>query len=177
MQLLISSVEHLAEGALQIDRLGGGPDSGPALAADPALDRAEQARPPAGSGEDGEQEKGCGRLSVRSCNACNLEPPRRLAEEGVGRWRHRPAYVGNEELGHGEIERSLDDECRRASGDRLGREPVAVRLEAGDTEEEASGVGLPAVVDEGRDVDRRGAHRGRRADRVTQRLQLNGVGY
>ena len=62
----VTAVEHLAEAALEVDRLRRRPEGRTALAADPALDRAEQAGPPAARGEDRvEQERGRG-LPVRA---------------------------------------------------------------------------------------------------------------
>src|SRR5207253_1721323 len=55
----VAGVEHLAEGALEVDRLRGRADRGPAFASDAALDRAEQAGTTAGGCEDRiEQERG-----------------------------------------------------------------------------------------------------------------------
>ena len=51
----VPGVEHLAQEALDVDRLGGRPHRGAPLAADPVLDRAEETRAPAGRGEDGEE--------------------------------------------------------------------------------------------------------------------------
>src|SRR5207302_1245506 len=68
----VAGVEHLAESALDVDRLGGRTDRGAALASHAALDRAEQAGAAAGGGEDRvEQERGR-RLPVRAGDARDL---------------------------------------------------------------------------------------------------------
>ena len=62
----VAHVEHLPQCPLHVDRLRRRAQGGPPLAADAALDRAEQARPPSGGGEDREQ-RGSTSSSCRSC--------------------------------------------------------------------------------------------------------------
>ena len=98
----VAGVEHLAEGSLEVDRLRAScGTTGRALAADPRLDRAEQPRAAAGGVEDGMQQEGGRRLAVRPRDAGDLELPRRLAEERVGRDRHGGPRVGHDELRNG----------------------------------------------------------------------------
>ena len=61
---------------------------------------------------------------------------RRVAVEARGGGRHRGADVVDDDLGHAEAERALDDERDRAARDRVGGEVVAVAREARDAEEQ-----------------------------------------
>ena len=63
-------------------------------------------------------------------------------------------------LGDAEAQRPLDDQRHRATADRVGRELVTVAREAGDAEEQRSGLHGAVVVGQARDLD--GAGGGRR---------------
>ena len=121
----VPGVEHLAQEALDVDRLGGRPHRGAPLAADPVLDGAEETRAPAGRGKDGEEEERGRRLPVRPRDPGDLELARRVAEEGVGREGHRLAGVRDDELRHRQVERRA-----RRSVRRRRRRPPAVRSRA-----------------------------------------------
>ena len=170
----VAGVEHLPERALEVDRLGRRAHGRPALAADPRLDRADQAGLPAGGLEDGvEQERGR-RLAARAGHARDLQRLGRAAEELVGRDRHRLARAVDHELRHRQVERPLDHERDGAVLDRLRREVVAVRLQAGDAEEEAAGAGPPRVVGEVEHVDAaRPAHDVPWSERGPEALQVH----
>ena len=100
------------QGTLHVDRLGRRPQSGPPLAADTALDRPEQPRPAAGSGEDREQEEARRRLAVRSGDSRHHELSRRMVVELDGAGGHCGPRVDDDELRDGDVERPLDDERR-----------------------------------------------------------------
>ena len=121
----VARVEHLAQETLDVDRLGGRPDRGAPLAADPVLDGAEETGAPAGRGEDGEEEERRRRLPVRAGDADDLELARRVAEEGVGRESHRLAGILDDELRH----RQRRARARRSVRRRRRRWP-AVRSRA-----------------------------------------------
>ena len=96
----VAGVEHLAEQPLQVDRLRRRALHAAPLAADARLDRAEQARPPARRGENREEQERRRRLPVRAGDAGDLELLGRMAEELVGRGRHRGARIGDDDLRH-----------------------------------------------------------------------------
>src|SRR5581483_2487678 len=169
----VAGIEHLTEGPLQVDRLGGRPDDAATLAADARLDRPEQARPPAGGGEDGEEEERRGRLAARAGDADDLELARRLAEEDVRRRRHRGAGVADDDLRHVELERPLDDERDGAVLDRLLREVVPVRPLPGDAEEDVSPRDGPRVVGEIDHLDRRAPEHVHRLERYDEARQIH----
>src|SRR5204863_1653713 len=150
----VAGVEHLAEGALQIDRLGCRPDRWTSLAADAAFDRAEQPRTPPGRGQDRMEKEGGRRLPVRPRDAGNLELPRRFAEEDDGRLGHRPPGVRDDDLRDVELERPLDDERGRPPLHSVTRERVTVVALAGHAEEERPGPDGARVVGEVGDLDR-----------------------
>src|SRR5207244_13468484 len=74
----IVGVQHLVEGALEIDRLGCRANRRPALASDAALDRAEQAWLASGRGENRMEEERGRRLAVCAGHAGDLEATGRL---------------------------------------------------------------------------------------------------
>ena len=151
----VARVEHLAKEPLQVDRLGRRALDAAALAADARLDRADQAGPPAGRGEDREEQKRRRRLAVRPGYADDLRAPRvGSAEELVGRRRHRGARVGDDELRHVDVEPPLDDEGDRAALDRLACEIVPVGVRAADAEEQRAGADRARVVREIGHLDR-----------------------
>ena len=122
----VAGVEHLAEEALEIDRLRRRERRGAPLAAHLPLDRPDEAGPATRGFEDRAQQERRRRLPVRPRHARELELLRRLAEEHVGRDRHRLAHGRDEELRDVDVERSLDHDRGRAALDRLPREVVAV---------------------------------------------------
>ena len=135
----VAGVEHLAERALQVDRLRRRSRDRAPLASDPHLDGPEEARAPAGGREDRvDQERGR-RLPVRARDAGHLELPRRPTEEDVRREGHGAARVGDDELGHRQVERPLDEERDGAALDRVGGEVVAVGALAGTQTKSAPG--------------------------------------
>ena len=172
----VSGVEHLAQEALDVDRLGGRPHRGAPLAADPVLDGAEETRAPAGRGKDGEEEKRGRRLPVRSRDPGDLELARRVAEEGVGRKGHRLAGVRDDELRHRQVELALDDQCGGAVGDGLRCVVVPVRLHPGDADEESPRSHAPCVVGQVGDVDGGRVRGARGVHGVGQELEVDGAG-
>ena len=96
----VAGVEHLAERALEVDRLGRRADDRAHLAADAALHRAEQAGTLPILVEDRPEQVRGRRLSVRARDPRHGELLRRLAEEQVGRDRHRHARFVDDELRH-----------------------------------------------------------------------------
>ena len=150
----VAGVEHLAEGALEVDRLGRRADDRPPLAGHARLDRAEEARPAARRGEDRVDEVRGRRLTVRAGDADDVELVRRVAEEDVGRDGHGRAAVVDHELWHLRVYGPLDDERRGAGRDRLRRELVPVDVRAADAEEERTGRERARVVGQIRYVER-----------------------
>src|SRR5439155_21874730 len=148
----VAGVEHLAEGALDVDRLGGRTDRGTALAPDAALDRAEQPGTAAGGGKDRvEQERGR-RLPVRAGDARDLQLLARPAEELLGEGRHGAANIGDDELWDVEVDRALDDQRYGAVRDGVRSEVVPVGARARDAEEQRAGPGRAGVVGEVADL-------------------------
>ena len=122
----VARVEHLAECALEVDRLGRRAHGRAPLAADPELDRPDQARLPPRRFED-RVEQECGRrLPVRPGDACDLELLGRSSEELDRRRGHRLPRVRDDELRHARGHGVLDDERRRSGIDRALGELVPV---------------------------------------------------
>jgi hypothetical protein len=170
----VARFEHLAKGALEVDRLGRGAGDRAPLAAQAHLDRPQQPRAAAGGGQDRVEEKGGGRLPIRPGNGGDVELPGRMPEKGVGREGHRSPHVLDDELGNGQVELMLHEERGGATGDGVGREVVPVGPEPGDTGEESARADPPGVVrqvsDEGGSrID--GAHAARG---LAERLELDG---
>jgi hypothetical protein len=169
----VARVQHLPKGALEVDRLRGGADRRPPLAAHPALDRAEQPGPPVGRGKDCvEQERG-GRLAVRPGDAGHIELLRRAAEELVGSDGHRAAGVLDDELRHRELERTLDDERDRAVCDGVRREGMAVGARSPHAEVKTAGPRFLGVVDEVGDLHRHATDDVDGRERVDQELEVH----
>ena len=169
----VARVQHFAVRALEVDGLGRRADDRAPLAADPHLDRAEQAWTAAGGSEDRVEQERRRRLPVRPRHARDLELARRPAEEDVRRQRHRDARVRDDELRHVQVERALDDERHGAGGDRSGGEIVAVGPLARDADEERSRRDRPRVVGKVRDAHRRGVDRLDRADGPAEGLEID----
>ena len=170
----IPGVEHLAEGALQVDRLGRRPHDRPRLPSDPALDGAEQARAAAGGRQDRVQQVCRRRLAVRAGDAGDLELARRLPEEDVRGGGHRGARRQHDELRNLWLDRPLDDENGGAALDRLGGEVVSVRVLAGNAEERRAGGDGTRVVGEVPHLDGVGAAEDRlRCERGNEALELH----
>ena len=171
----VAGVEHLAERSLQVDRLRRRADDRPHLAADAALDGAEQPRAAAGRLEHGVEEERGRRLPARAGDAGDLELAGRLAEEDVGRRRHRRARRRDDELWDGRLDRTFDDEHGRAVLDRLRGEVVAVRALSGDGEERGAGRDGARVVGKVPHLDGVGAAENRlRCERGDEALELHG---
>jgi len=169
----ISGVEHLTEGALEVDCLRRRADRRPGIAPDPALDRAEQSRPAAGRCEDRVEEE-CGRcLAVRAGDAGDLELARRVLEEDNSGLSHRPSHVRHDKLGDVKLEHALDRERCRAAFHRFAGEGVAVVPFAGDAEEERSRPDGARVVGEVGDLDRSALHDVRWGERCDDALQVH----
>ena len=156
----VTRVEHVPEGALEVDGLRGRVPHRPPLASDPALDGAEQARPVSGRGEHRVEQEGGRGLPVRARDRSDGECRRRPAEEGVGGGCHRCSRIPDDELRRREIEATLDDQRDGAPGERFGGMVVAVRRAPANAEVERSRRYLTAV--EGEVVDR---HLGRAGGR------------
>ena len=171
----VARVEHLAEGALEVDCLRRRAHHRPALAADAALDRSEEPGPAAGGREDRVEKERCRRLAVRAGDARDLELPRRLVEERVRGDGHRGSRVVDDELRDGELERPLDDERDGAPSDGVGGEVVAVRTRPGDAEEERAGLDTPGGVREVADLGGCAGDHGARRERRDDALQLHRV--
>ena len=131
----VAGVEHLAERALEVDRLGRRADDRANLTADPALDRAEQAGTAPGGLEHRVEEEGGRGLAARAGDAGDLELARRLAEEDVGRGRHRGPGRRDDELRDVRLDGTLDDQDDGAVRHRLHGVVMTVRPLAGYGEE------------------------------------------
>ena len=134
----VAAVEHRAEVALQVDRLGRRARDRALAPADDRLDRAEQPALLAGGLEQRAHQVGRRRLAVGARDADDAQLARRVAEEARGERRHRRARRGDEHLRHAEPERALDDQRRRAARDRLRREVVPVAAESRATQKNSS---------------------------------------
>ena len=134
----IPCVEHLAEEALEVDRLRRREGRRAMLAADDPLDRPHEPRPSTGRLEHRVEQEHDRRLPIRPCDARDLELLRRLAEERVRSDGHRGPRVRHHELRHvaSELHRVLDDERARTPLDGGTRERVSVDATPGNAEEE-----------------------------------------
>ena len=169
----VAGVEHLSEGPLEVDGLGGRANRRPSRVPDSTLDRAEQAGPPPGRAKDRVEEKSGGRLSVRAGHACDLELPRWIVEEGDGRLRHRNPGVGHDELDDVELERSFNDQRDGAALHGIPGERMSVVPLAGDTEEKRAGLDGARVVGEVGDLDRSALDDVRWSERFDDALQVH----
>ncbi len=115
----VTRVEHVPEGALEVDGLRGRVAHRPPLASDPALDGAEQARPVSGRGEHRVEQEGGRGLPVRARDRSHGESRRRPAEEGVGGGCHRCARIAGRRAA---APRDRGD-ARRPAPRRPGRAP------------------------------------------------------
>ena len=172
----VAGVEHLAEQPLEVDRLGRRERRGRRSPPTSPLDRPEEAGLATRGIEDRVQQERGRRLPVRARDARDLELLRRLAEEDVGRDRHRLAHGRHDELRHVELERSLDDERGGAALDRLPGEVVPVDPLAADAEEERAGGDAPRVVGEVADLDRPAPGHLARRERPDQGIELHRAG-
>ena len=97
---LVAGVDHRAQRALQVGRLGRRQARGLASPADAALDRSDQAaRPLRGVQDRREQQRGRG-LAVGAGDADDVEVAARMPVERVGQSRHARARVGADDLRH-----------------------------------------------------------------------------
>ena len=136
----VAAVEHLGERGLQVDRLGRR-----ARERCPRGRRRRSSRSPAAP-----VRRPAASSSSRTRNAVVVLPfvpvmPTTssravgIAVQAGGGGRHRGADVVDEDLGHAEPERVLDDQRHGAARDRVGREVVAVAREAAHAEEQRAG--------------------------------------
>ena len=170
----VAGVEHLAEEALEVDRLGRRVRGGPGRASDDPLDGADEPGRAAGGGEHRAQQERGGRLPVRARHAGDLERARRLAEEDVGGDGHRGARVLDEELRHVELERPLDDEGGGAGRHRARREVVPVGTRSGNAEEHRAGRDAIGVVGEVGDLDGSAGAALARGEHARQVVEVHG---
>jgi hypothetical protein len=148
-----TSVQHLAKRPLQVDRLGSRSLHIALVAADHALDGAEQTGLQSGRFEQlADQERGGG-LAVGAGHAGDLQRRGRVGVERRGGGRHRLAHRWHEDLRHAEAQPALDDERDRAAPDRVGSVVMAVAREPRDTEKQGARFCGPVVVGEVSDLD------------------------
>ncbi len=142
----IAALEHRAEVALQVDRLGGRARDRPLASADDRLDGAQQRALLAARLQQLAQQV-CGRrLAVRASDARDAQLRRGVAVEARPQRRHRRARRVDAHLRHAQRQRPLDDERRRAVGDGLRRVVVPVAAKAAHAEEQlAAGHGAAVV--------------------------------
>ena len=149
----VAAVDHRAEHALQLDRVGGRELRRPLDSGDAVDDGAQKARPQAGRREDlGQQVSGRG-LAVGAGDGGDAQLARRIAEEQRRHEGHGVPRSGHEDLGDGQGERAFADEGDRPGGDRLGGEVVPVGLQSGDAEEERSGSDVTGAAGQRSDFD------------------------
>ncbi len=150
----VAAVDHLAEHALQLHRLGGRElrigRSTPAMRLTTVPSRA--GRRPATVRIVGQQVGGR-RLAVGAGDRDDAQLARGVAVEARRHEGHGVPRVGHEDLGDGQGERSLADERDRPGGDRLGGEVVPVGPQPGDAEEERSGSDVAGVAGQRSDLD------------------------
>ena len=158
---------------MEVDRFGGRANRRPSRVPDPALDRAEQAGPPAGRREDRVEEKRGGRFSVRAGDTRDLELARRVVEEHDRRLRHRAPRVGNDDLDDVELERPFDDQRDSAALHGVPGERMPIVPFAGHAEEKRSGLDGARVVGEVGDLDRSALDDVRWSERFDDALQVH----
>ena len=151
----VTAVEHLAERALEVDRLRSRAHGRPLLARDHGGHGAEQAGLAPGRLQQRADEERRGGLAVGPRDSHYGQAARGVPVEAGGGDRHRRADVLDLHLGHAEAERARDDERGGSALDRVGREVVPVAGEAGDAEEQGPGLHGTVVVGEAADLDRR----------------------
>ena len=172
---LVARVEHLAKETLQIDRLGSRVRRRPSRPTDDPLDRPDEPGRAAGCLEHGPEQKGRRRLAVRARDPGDLERSRRLAEEEVGRDRHRHARIVDEKLRDVDLERLLDDERGCAGGDRRLREVMPVRARARNAEECRPRRDAVGAVGEVGDLDGSAGADLARREHARQVVEVHGV--
>ena len=170
----VACFDELAEGALQVDRLGRRARDRTPLAADSHLDRPEQTGPTTRGGKNRVEEERRRRLSVGAGHADHLELARRRSEEDVGGECHRQARIRHEELGHGDRERALREQGDRASLDGGCRKVVPVSALSWHAGEERARRDEAGVVGEIRDIDPCRVADLARPDRVGKCLERDG---
>ena len=133
---LIARVEHLGEGALEVDRLRRRAQHLVLDASDHALDRPQQ---PGGSPSGLEQraDQECRRgLAIGPGDADGLQPRGGIPVKARRDRGHRGPDRRNPHLGHPEVQRPFDDERSGSASDGVGREVMPIAGVAGDAEEE-----------------------------------------
>ena len=170
----VARVEHLAERALEVERLRRRVHDVPALAADPALDRPQEPRPAAGGREDRVEQEGRRGLAVRPGHA------RRPASSRVGNPKNasaaRPspsARPRRRAAARAASARARRGARRRRDAIASASEVVAVGAEARHADEERPGGHAARVEREIRDVGRSGVERAERPHGLAQDIELD----
>ena len=156
---LVTGVEHLPEGSLEVDRLRRRAQDLVLDAADHALDGAQQARLASAGLQERAHEKRRRGLAVGPGDAHGGEVCRGVSVEARGGGRHRGAHRRDLDLGHASAGGALDHERDRTPGDGVGREIVPVARVAGHAEEQGPVGDEPVVVGERGDLDVSGGRR------------------
>lgn len=149
----VSCVEHLAKGALQVDRLGRGALHLVLDAADHALDGSEQVGLAATGLEQRPHQESRGRLAFGSRDPDGLKLGGGIAVESGCGGRHHRANAVYPHLGDCYVELAFNHERYSASFDGVRREVVTVPGEPGYAKEERPGNDLAVVVGEVCDLD------------------------
>ena len=170
---VVAGSDHLAEQALQVDRLGRVEGRRADLVSDAALDTAEQPRVSSCRLEDRPEQKRGRRLSARAGDTDDLELAGRIAEELDGGPRHRLAHARDDELKRVDLEPALDDERGGSCRKRCPGEVVPVRLRTRNAEEERARHDLVGVVCELADLEGSAPNDLGRAERGDEPLQLH----
>ena len=165
--------EHLAEEALQVDRLRGVETDLAHVRADPTFDVGEEPGLLTRGGEDRPEQVGGRRLAVRARDRGNGQQCRGIVEELHRGPRHRCAHAGHDQLRRIDLEPALDHERDRPLLERLDRKIVAVRLRARDAKEEGAALHLPRVVRQLADLEGTVSNDVGRSERCDEPLQLH----
>ena len=166
-------VEHLAEEALQVDRLGRVETDLAHLGPHAPLDVGEQSGLLTGGREDRPEQVRGRRLPVGPGDRRDGQPCGRVAEELDRRPRHRRTNTRHDQLRSLELEPALHDERCRSPLEGLGREVVAVRPRARDAEEQGVARHLPRVVCQLADLEGTVSDDVGRSERCDEPLQLH----
>jgi hypothetical protein len=151
----VAAVEHLAERALEVDRLGRRPDRRPLVARHHRGHGPEQAALAPGRLEQRADEERRGGLAVGARDPHYGQRGRGVPVEPRRGGRHRGAHVRHLHLGHAGPDRPRHHERRRSPRDRVGREVVPVARESGHAEEQGAGLHRAVVEGQAADLDRR----------------------
>ena len=168
--------EHLAEEALQVDRLRCVEADLAHVVTDSPLDVGQQARLLPGRGENRRQEIRSRRLPVRARDRRDRQLGRRVSEELDSRERHRGPHARHDQLWDFEVEWPLDDERDRPLLDRCRSEVVAVCPRSRDAEKQRVAQHLPRVVRQLADLGSTASNDVGRSQRCDEPLQLHIAG-